>query len=147
MVESWINESAPNTDRARLFSLYTIVDLFAVTGAQFLMPVFGTQGFELFALMAMFFALSLVPISLTDWSRPSLPAEFTFNIVKVWQISPLACSGVFAIGLTNSAFRLIGPLYGQAMGLDVKGIALFMSVGHPWRCRDAIPTRLFVRPH
>jgi MFS family permease len=31
--------------------------------------------------------------------------------------------------MTNSAFRLIGPLYAEAMGLDVAGVALFLSAG------------------
>ena len=37
--------------------------------------------------------------------------------------------GCVAIGLTNSAFRLIGPLYAKEAGLGVTGIALFVSAG------------------
>ena len=129
VVESWLNESAGNQDRARLLSIYRLVDLGAVTGAQFLMPVFGTSGFALFAIMAMLFSLSLVPVSLSDRSKPKAPEAFKFDIGAIWRISPLACIGSLTIGLTNSAFRLIGPIYGQNMGLDVAGVALFMSAG------------------
>ncbi|MGI9415858.1 MAG: MFS transporter, partial [Hyphomicrobiales bacterium] len=110
-------------------SIYRLVDLGAVTGAQFLMPVFGTGGFAIFAIMAILFSLSLVPVSLSDRSRPKAPETFKFDIGTIWRISPLACIGCLTIGLTNSAFRLIGPLYAQNMGLDIAGVALFMSAG------------------
>lgn len=129
VIESWLNESAGNRDRARVLSIYRLVDLMAVTGAQFLLPVFGTDGFEIFAIMAILFCLSLVPVSLSDRSKPKAPDTFKFDLGAIWRISPLACIGCLTIGLTNSAFRLIGPLYAQEMGLDVTGVAIFMSAG------------------
>ena len=77
----------------------------------------------------MAFSLSLVPISLADRSRPAPPETFQFDLKAVWRISPNACVGVFAIGLTNSAFRLIGPIYAREMGLGVGDIALFVAAG------------------
>jgi len=129
VLESWLNASASNQDRGRLLSIYRLVDLTAVVGAQFLMPVFGTQGFHLFAIMALLFCLSLVPVSLAASARPEMPDDYKFEMKKIWLISPLACLGCLTIGLTNSAFRLIGPLYADEMGLDVTGVALFMSAG------------------
>ena len=129
VIESWLNESAGNRDRGRVLSIYRLVDLAAVTGAQFLLPVFGTDGFEIFAIMAIFFCLSLVPVSLSESSKPKAPDSFKFDLGAIWRISPLACVGCLTIGLTNSAFRLIGPLYAGEMGLDVTGIAIFMSAG------------------
>ncbi len=129
VLESWLNESVPNEDRGRIMSIYRLVDLSAVVGAQFLMPIIGLDGFQLFAIMAMLFCLSLVPVSLSNRSRPAPPDEFKFEISKIWAISPLACIGCLTIGLTNSAFRLIGPLYADEMGLDITGIAFFMSAG------------------
>ena len=129
VVESWIAESSQKSDRAKLLSIYTMVDLVAVAGSQFLLPLYGIHAFHLFAIMAMAFALSLVPISLSDRSRPNPPEDPTFDFRKIWVISPLASVAVLAIGMTNSAFRLIGPLYGREVGLDVTDIAIFMSAG------------------
>jgi MFS family permease len=127
VMESWLNASSRNTDRARVFSVYRLVDLGAVAGAQYLLPVFGTGGFELFAVTAIFFSLSLVPVSLGDRSSPKPPEKFSFNMRDVWLISPLACLGVLTLGLTNSAFRFIGPLYASKMGLDTAQIATFIA--------------------
>ena len=43
-------------------------------------------------------------------------------------ISPLACLGCLTLGLTNSAFRFIGPLYAKQMGLDTAEIATFIAL-------------------
>lgn len=129
VMESWLAASSTNTDRGRILSVYRLIDLTANAGAQFLLPAFGVLGFELFAIIAMLFAVSLVPISLGDRSSPKPPEAFSFDLRAVWRISPLACAGCLTLGLTNSAFRLIGPLYADAMGLDTAGVALFLSAG------------------
>ena len=65
--------------------------------------------------MAIFFCLSLVPVSLSQSSKPKAPDSFKFDLGAIWRISPVACIGCLTIGLTNSAFRLIGPLYAKDM--------------------------------
>jgi len=129
VVESWINASVQNQDRGRVLSIYRIVDLGAVTSTQFLLPVFGTSGHELFVVIGIMLCLSLVPISLSNKSRPQPPESVKLDIRAIWAISPLACIGALTIGLTNSAFRLVGPLYANAMGLDIREVAIFMSAG------------------
>ncbi|WP_424947751.1 MFS transporter [Candidatus Spongiihabitans sp.] len=129
VIESWINESVSNTYRGQVMSIYRIVDLTAVTGAQFLLPLVGFAGFELFAIVAIMFCLSLVPVSLSNRSRPKPPDGFKFDFKTVWQISPLACLGTLTIGLTNSAFRMIGPIYATEIGFDTRGVVLFMTAG------------------
>ena len=128
-VESWLNSRTENADRGRVLSIYRLVDLGSVTSGQFLLPLFSVSGFEIFAVTAILFCLSLVPICLMDRTRPQAPERARFDIKSVWIISPLACLGCITIGLTNSAFRLIGPLYAREIGLGVTGIALFVSAG------------------
>lgn len=128
-VESWINAGVSNNDRGRVLSLYRLVDLAVVTGSQFLLPLFGTSGFVLFGLIAIMTAMSLVPVSLADRSNPSPPAVFRFDLRPLWRLSPVACVGCVSIGLTNSSFRLVGPLYAQEIGLSLTSVATFMSAG------------------
>lgn len=128
-VESWINSGVTNAIRGKVLSIYRLVDLFAVIGGQFLIPAFGADGFNAFGIMVIMITLSLVPISLADRSNPAAPPPFKFDAGFLWRLSPLACIGCIAIGLTGAAFRVIGPVYAQAIGLDVAGIAAFMSAG------------------
>lgn len=128
-IESWINAGVKNETRGRILSVYRIIDIVAVTSGQFLLPLFGTEGFVLFAIIAMMITISLVPISLGDRSKPKAPETFKFDLGSIWLISPLACIGCIAVGLTNSSFRLVGPLYAEAIGLPITSIAAFMSAG------------------
>ena len=128
-VESWINSGVDNTDRARVLSLYRIIDIAAVTGSQYLIPAFGPEGFAIFAIMAMMITLSLVPVSLADRSNPTPPEAVSLDLTRVWRISPIACMGCIAIGMTNGAFRLIGPIYANDVGMDVTDVATFMGAG------------------
>ncbi len=128
IMESWLNAGVANEDRARVLAVYRIVDIGAVTGAQFLIPVFGLGGFTIFAIMSMMITLSLVPVSLADRSNPTPPEEVKLDLAKVWRISPLGCMGCIAIGVTNSAFRTLSPVYAEEIGLSVTDVATFVSV-------------------
>jgi MFS family permease len=128
-VESWINAKVTNANRARTLSVYRLVDLGSVTAAQYLVPAFGISGFNLFAIISMALTLSLVPISVADKSSPAAPEAFRFDVKRLWQISPLATVGCVVVGLTNSTFRSLGPLYAQDLGMSVTTIANFMSAG------------------
>ncbi len=129
VIESWLNAEAETGDRARVLSLYRIVDLTGVTGGQFILPLVGAAGFQIFAVAALIFCVALLPVSLSRLSSPAPPASALVNPVRVWVLSPVACAGCITLGLTNGAFRTVGPLYARAVGLDVDGVALFMSLG------------------
>lgn len=128
-MESWFNSGSTNENRARVLSLYRIVDIGSVIAAQYLMPLFGTDGFTIFTVMAMMISLSLVPVSLGDRSNPRPPTEMSLDLGGVWRISPLACFGCMVVGMTTAAFRTVGPVYGELLGFSVTDIANFMSAG------------------
>lgn len=127
-IESWLNYLASNHDRARIFSVYRIVDLGAVTGAQFLLPIFGVEGFEIFIVIGIMFCFCLVPMCLSREGNPESPAKTKFSLTTLWKISPVAAVGSLTVGLTNGAFRTVGPIYAQEIGLGIDQVALFISL-------------------
>ncbi|THV25638.1 MFS transporter [Peteryoungia ipomoeae] len=129
VVESWLNARVTNATRARTLSVYRFVDLGSVTAAQYMIPLFGVSGFDLFAIIAMALSLSLVPISFADKTSPEPPKEVKFDIRVLWSVSPLATVGCIVIGLSNSSFRSLGPIYSDGIGMSVTSIATFMSIG------------------
>jgi MFS family permease len=128
-IESWLNGAAANEDRGRVLSIYGLVDLVSVTGSQLLLPVLGADGFTSLTVSAMLFTLSLVPIAITPTTEPPERRVVNARFWQVWQISPLAFVGCFVVGLTNGAFRTVGPLYASDIGLGIAGVAVFMSCG------------------
>ena len=128
-VESWLNAQVTNANRARTLSIYRLVDLGSVTAAQYLIPAVGIDGFQLFVIISMALTLSLVPISFADRSSPGAPEAIRFDIKALWNISPLATIGCIVVGLTNSTFRSLGPLYAEGIGLSITAVVTFMSAG------------------
>lgn len=128
-IESWINASVSNASRARSLTIYRFVDLGAVTVSQYMLPVFGVDGYLVFSVMTMLIMLSVVPVSLADRSNPAPPAPFSFSPRRVIEISPLAVAGAVTVGLSGASFRSIGPLYAAGLGMDVNTVASFMSAG------------------
>ena len=128
VMESWLNSGVRNEDRAQVLGVYRIIDLGSVTGAQFLIPVFGAGGFAIFAIMSIMITLSLVPVSLGDRSNPAPPEDVKLDLSRAWRISPLAAIGCIAVGVTNSAFRTLSPVYAEQIGMSVTDVVTFVSV-------------------
>ena len=128
VLESWLNSASETADRGRVLSLYRIVDLGAVTGFQFFVPAIGPETFQVFAVLSVLFCLAPVPICLSTLKSPAPPERTTLRPRFVYDLSPVATMGIVTIGLTNGAFRTVGPIYASSIGLTVDGVAIFMSV-------------------
>jgi len=127
VAESWLNGVSTNANRA--FSIYGLVDIGAATASQFLLPSLGAESFRAFAVLSMLLGLSLVPIALSPTAQPQHEGMRSLHMRDVWKISPLAFAACLTIGLTNSAFRTVGPLYARGIGLDYTELAIFMGAG------------------
>lgn len=129
VMEAWLNSGVRNQDRARVLAIYRIVDIGSVTGAQFLIPIFGASGFAMFAVMSIMITLSLVPVSLGDRSNPKVPENVKLDLRRAWEISPLSALACIGVGVTNSAFRALSPVYAEQIGMSVTDVVTFVSVG------------------
>ncbi len=129
VIESWLNDQAYGAERGSILGIYRTVDLSFVTVAQLLLPAVGPHGFELFAVIGILFCAALIPVSLTRVRAPEPPANVSINLGRIWTISPLAAFGAVTIGMTNSAFRAVGPLYATTTGMNVSQVASFMIAG------------------
>jgi MFS family permease len=128
VMEGWINAASANATRARVFSVFRMVDMGFVAAGQFLMPLVGVEGFAVYALISIATCVSVVPVALGDRSNPEPPKEMTLDLKALWSISPLACTGCFFIGLTNTAYRFLGPLYVEKAGFSLSQVASFVSI-------------------
>jgi MFS family permease len=128
VMEGWINGASTNQTRARVFSIFRMVDMTFVAAGQFLMPIIGLEGFAIYALISMVTCISVVPVALGDRSNPKPPKEMVVNVPTIWRISPLACGGCLFVGLTNTAFRLIAPIYVSDIGFNLSHVASFISI-------------------
>ncbi len=127
VLESWLNERTPNSDRGRVLSVYRLVDLACVTLGQLVLALADPRGFELFSLVAILLCCCLVPLAMTRSSQPATLQAPRLRLGRLIALSPLGTMGVFSVGLVNSAFRTVAPVALLEQGMNVAGIAWLMS--------------------
>ncbi len=127
VIEAWLNARVTNENRGRAMGSYRIVDTGASLVAQLLVAVLEPADYVSYNLLAMFCCASLLPLTLTRTSQPVTPEAPRLRPGLAWACSPLAVAGVMAAALSSSAFRMVGPIYGENVGLQNDQIAYFLA--------------------
>lgn len=128
IVESWLSDRVDARSRGSVFGIYTMVNLVASTGGQLALTVGDTSGFLFFALGAIFYCLALVPTAASSTTAPQPLVGVSVDLKMLWRNSPVALFGVFLVGISNSAFGTLAPVYADRVGLEVSAVAIFASV-------------------
>jgi len=127
VIESWVNELSSNENRGRVLSIYRIVDLGAMTAGQFLLPLADPAGFELFAVITVLLALSIVPVGLTKGMQPGPVTSSKVRVIHFFRASPLGMVGCLVVGITLGTYWGLGAKVAVDSGLDSTGVATFMA--------------------
>ncbi|MEL6921234.1 MAG: MFS transporter [Pseudomonadota bacterium] len=128
IMESWLNEASDKESRGTVFGTYAMVNLASNTAGQLVLPLGDTSAETFFVLGAVFYALALIPTALYASQQPRPLTQISLNIPRLWRNSPIAVVGIFLVGLANSTFGTLGAVYGNAIGMSITSIALFLSV-------------------
>ena len=128
IVESWLSDQAAPDQRGRIFGVYTMVNLGAVTAGQMTLTLGDTSGFLFFAIGAIFYCLALVPTALSSSSNPAPLVAARLDMKALWRNSPVAVFAVFWVGVSNSAFGTLAAVYAERTGLVLAAIAFFTSL-------------------
>lgn len=127
VIESWLNEQAEARQRGLVFSGYMAASYLGLILGQLTLVVHPTLGLELLMLVALCFALCLVPVALTRRLHPAplhpAPLELRFFLSRV----PLSLTTIAVAGLLIGSFYGLAPLYATRMGLSTEQVGLFMG--------------------
>jgi len=127
IIEAWLQSKVTNETRGRAMGVYRVVDVSGNLGAQVLIAFLSPAAYVSYNLLALFMCASLFPLLLTRSEAPPAGDAPRLRPMMAWQKSPLGAVGVVVSGITGAAFRMVGPLYGLAVGLEADRIALFLS--------------------
>ena len=127
VVESWLNDSASNTNRGRTLSIYIIVSNIVTMAGQLLVNSFDTLEATLFILVAILICLSIVPISLTQTPAPSPVPSARLDLKALYRLSPVGVVGCLLAGVVEGAFWSLGPVFAQGHGMETPDVALLMA--------------------
>jgi MFS family permease len=127
IIESWLQAKATNETRGRTMGTYRVVDITGSLMAQLLIGVLEPAAYVSYNLLALFCCAALLPLTLTRVEQPETPPAPRLRPSLAWGRSPLAAAGVVVSGITGSAFRMVGPVYGVEVGLTTDQIAIFLA--------------------
>lgn len=127
VLEAWLQAKVTNETRGRAMGTYRLADMGASLVAQLLISVLEPASYVSYNLLAMLCCAALLPITLTRAEQPETPKAPRLRPGLAIACSPLAAAGVVVAALSSAAFRMIGPLYGQQVGLATTQIAWFLA--------------------
>lgn len=127
VIEAWLQAKLTNETRGRAMGSYRVVDMGASLVAQMLISVLEPASYVSYNLLALLCCAALLPITLTRTAEPETPGALRLRPMLAVTRSPLAAAGVVVAGLSSASFRMVGPVYGQEVGLAVEQIAYFLA--------------------
>ncbi|MEN8657323.1 MFS transporter [Marivita sp.] len=127
VIEAWLQAEVTNETRGRAMGLYRIADMGASLIAQLLIGVLTPAAYVSYNLLAIFCCAALLPLALTTRPQPTTPDAPRLRPKMAMARSPLAVAGVIVAAISSASFRMVGPVYGQGVGLALDQIALFMA--------------------
>jgi MFS family permease len=127
IIEAWLQAKVTNETRGRAMGVYRVVDILGSLGAQLMIGILEPASYLSYNLLALLCCAALFPLVLTRAEAPATGEAPRLRPSLAWKRSPLAAAGVVVSGITGAAFRMVGPLYGLAVGLEADRIALFLA--------------------
>ncbi len=127
VAESWLNDSADNSSRGQILSLYMLVSLGGMAGGQMLLNLAEPSGFQLFVLVSLLISLALIPILLSATRAPFIGAIERVGIASLYRVSPLGVVGMVIIGMAMGAILAMGAVYATDVGMSVREVSFFMT--------------------
>ena len=128
VIEAWLQAKVTNETRGRAMGTYRLVDMTGSLVAQLMIGVLAPASYVSYNILAILCCAALLPLTLTKVAQPETPKAPRLRPRLAFERSPLAAAGVVVAALSAASFRMVGPLYGQEVGLSIGQIAWFLSV-------------------
>ena len=125
--ESWLNNASTNETRGQALSLYMIMQMLGIIGAQVLLNTGDPSGFILFVIPSVLVSLAFTPILLTASQAPAFELTKPLSFRALFRASPLGCVGMFLLGGVFSAQFGMAAVWGSEAGLSVREISVFVA--------------------
>ncbi len=125
--ESWLNNASTNETRGQALSLYMIMQMLGIISAQALLNTGDPSGYFLFVIPSVLVSIAFTPILLTASPAPAFELTKPLSFLRLFQISPLGCVGIFLLGGVFSAQFGMASVWGSAVGLSVRDLSIFVA--------------------
>ena len=127
VLESWLNDQAESNQRGVIFGLYMVATYLGLSAGQIILTLQSGFGMLPLLIVALCFALCLVPIALTTRTKvhPMSPAplELSYFLKTIPRILVIT----LLTGMVTGAFYGMAPVYASQMGLTTSQTGIFMA--------------------
>jgi MFS family permease len=127
VIEAWLQAKVTNETRGRTMGIYRIVDMTGSMAAQMIVGILAPASYVSYNILAIVCCAALLPITLSTVRQPETPSQPRLRPRLAFDRSPLAAAGVVVAALSSASFRMVGPIYGQEVGLSAAQIAWFLT--------------------
>ncbi len=127
VIEAWLQAKVTNETRGRTMGIYRVIDMSGSLVAQMLISVLEPASYVSYNILAIMCCAAILPLTLTKATQPETPKAPRLRPALAYAKSPLAAAGVIVAALSSASFRMVGPLYGQDVGLSATQIAWFLA--------------------
>lgn len=128
VIESWLQAKVTNASRGRAMGLYRVVDMGGSLIAQLMIGSLASmETYIAYNLLTILCCAAMLPLALTRVPQPETPDAPRLRPSLAWRMSPLAVAGVLVAAMSSASFRMVGPIYGQEVGLAASQIGLFLA--------------------
>jgi len=127
-VESWINDRSENRVRGRIFAIYMVWQMTAMTIAQFLLTTGDPSTLSLFLLSAALFIVSAIPVLLLHRGGVLHAPPEPFSLLELFRLAPLGVLVTILSGVSWAVVFTFGPVYAQREGFTLSQIGFFMGI-------------------
>lgn len=127
VIEAWLQAKVTNETRGRAMGVYRVVDTTGSLAAQLVIGVLTPASYVSYNILAIVCCAALLPLTLTTNPQPETPPAARLRPMLAVARSPLAAAGVVVAALSSASFRMVGPVYGQEVGLSTPQIAWFLA--------------------
>jgi len=127
VLESWLNEQATAKTRGMAFSGYMLVSYLGIILGQMVLRLHSELSIELLIVIAICFALCLVPIALTQRVHPTPLTISSLDPMYFIKAVPKSLTTVLLSGMISGSFYGLAPLYAAAHNLPTEQVGLFMA--------------------
>lgn len=125
--DAWINETAEESTRGRVLSIYAIIIGLVSVGSQVFVVLTPDDVSKTFVFVAVIYCLIIIVIAVTRSNPPDSGSRADVRVAQLMKNAPAAALGIFAMGFVSTNILSVAPYGAAQVGVETQDIAVMIG--------------------